>query len=233
MKNLLICLSLFMCLSAVAQDTIYTKNAEKIIAKITRVSETKVEYKKLNNLDGPIFELSGSSIYKVVFQNGETQFFHETSAATITTLKSVTRNRINVDLLAIGVNGPTYLSYERITPNGGLGYEIPLNFHFNASGLIGYSTGVNFKYYVTKSAHGFYVGPCLGLGYFGWRDSYSYYGNTTYTGQVTGLIGFKAGGQFQVTRLFGINLGANADLLTNYQQIAYGYSVNLGINFSF
>lgn len=233
MKKTLTCLFLLLSFILAAQDTIYTKNSEKIIAKITRVSETKVEYKKFSNLGGPIFELSGSSIYKVVFQNGETQFFNESSSPTVTTLKSVTRNRINVDLLALSMNGPTYLSYERITANGSLGYEIPLNIHFGPSGLSGYSTGVNFKYYVAKRARGFYFGPCVGIGSFGWRDNFSYYGNTTYTSHVTGVIGLKAGGQFQVTRLFGVNLSANGDLLTNYSEIAYAYSFNMGINFSF
>ena len=43
------------CCTVSAQDIILKKNADEIQAKVLKVTETEIEYKKWENLDGPIY----------------------------------------------------------------------------------------------------------------------------------------------------------------------------------
>ena len=240
-KTLLILLSLI-GLNSVAQDKIYLKNGEKIEAKIIKVTEVTIEYKKFNNQNGPIFEISVDKIQLIVYENGESQILQNSKSDDNKDDKSQTdfgRNRINLDIIAIGVNGPTSISYEILNKSGSRGLEIPINLHFDKNGVNGYTTGLNLKYYVSKNGKGFYFGPSLGLGVFSWIQSSYYNGFDPYIysnsieNTFSIYIGPKIGGQFQVSKLFGINLAANGGLITNLTDIDFGASMNLGINFSF
>lgn len=131
-------------------------------------------------------------------------------------------------LLAIGENGPTSISYERINEDGSRGIEIPISVYFNSDGVVGYTIGANLKFYTNKQGKGFYIGPSLGLGVFDWYD-YSYYASSDFSA----YLGLKLGYQFQISDLFGINLAGNGGGISNFDEFDYGYSLNLGINFSF
>lgn len=63
--------------AAVAQDTIHLAENIKIVCKITRITETEVEYKKTNNTEGPIYSLKKYHIKKIVFANGTTESMAE------------------------------------------------------------------------------------------------------------------------------------------------------------
>lgn len=60
----------------VAQDVIITKQSERIDAKIIKVSETEIEYKQSNNLEGPTFTMSVSKIASIMYSNGSVQTFN-------------------------------------------------------------------------------------------------------------------------------------------------------------
>lgn len=221
-----------------SQDKIYLKNGEKIEAKIIKVTEEKIEYKKFNNLNGPVFEISVDKTQLVIYENGESQILSDEKQRNENDSfnKFNKRNRINLDLIAIGINGPTSISYEILNKTGSLGFEIPINVHFNSDGISGITSGLNMKFYVSKKGKGFYFGPSIGLGVFNW--TYKYYGGNGYyyNGNKTDFsvyLGPKIGGQFQISNLVGFNLSANGGLISNFGSFDFGASLNLGINFTF
>lgn len=59
-----------------AQDVIVTKQSERIDAKILKVTDSEIEYKRQNNLDGPTFTLSTSKIATIIFSNGDVQAYN-------------------------------------------------------------------------------------------------------------------------------------------------------------
>lgn len=236
MRYIIFTLTLIFSFSSYSQDKIYFKDGSKIEAKVLTVSESQIQYKKFNNLSGPTFEIGISKINVIIYEDGSDQIFNKQKDQTIrdtpldsSSSENIFKNRINLDLLAFGQNGPTSLSYELINKDGSLGIEFPLNFYFSNRGAVGFSTGANLKFYPVKNqAKGFYYGPSLGLGFFDW-PSY-YYGDSR---EFTTFLGSKLGYQFQITELIGINLGGDLGLLTDYVDLDFGYSLNLGINFSF
>tara|TARA_X000000368_G_scaffold296230_1_gene235804 strand:- start:617 stop:1348 length:732 start_codon:yes stop_codon:yes gene_type:complete len=243
MRYIIFTLTLIFSFSSYSQDKIYFKDGSKIEAKVLTVSESQIQYKKFNNLSGPTFEIGISKINLIIYEDGSDQIFNKKNVQTIrdtfldsSSSENIFQNRINLDLLAFGQNGPTSLSYELINKDGSLGIEFPLNFYFRNRGVVGFSTGANLKFYPVKNqGKGFYYGPSLGLGFIDWP--YYYYGNSFeqygYSREFTTFLGSKLGYQFQITKLIGISLGGNLGLLTDYSYLDFGYSLNLGINFSF
>jgi len=234
MKRILIVITLLLVVGSLnAQDKIYFKDGSTIEAKVLVVSESNIQYKKFDNQSGPTFEIGLSNVNMIIYENGSHQMFNEESDES-TISKKLSRdfgkNRINLDLLAIGENGPTSISYEIINDDGSRGIEIPLSVYFNIDGVVGYTIGANMKFYTSKQGKGFYIGPSLGLGVFDWFYYDYYYETTT---DFSAYLGLKLGYQFQISDLFGINLAGNGGGISNFDEFDYGYSVNLGINFSF
>lgn len=62
---------------AKAQDVIITKDSERIEAQITEISDDEVKFKRLDNLDGPVFVLTGAKVASIVFSNGDVFVFKE------------------------------------------------------------------------------------------------------------------------------------------------------------
>lgn len=233
MKKTLIVITLFLMIGSLsAQDKIYFNDGSLIEAKVLVVSESKVQYKIFDNQSGPTFEIGLSKINMIIYENGSHQMFKEEGdkATMSKTSRDFRKNRINLDLLAIGINGPTSISYEIINEDGSRGIEIPISVYFNSDGVVGYTLGANMKFYTNKQGKGFYIGPSLGLGVFDWL--YNDYGFST-SSDFSAYLGFKLGYQFQISDLFGINLAGNGGGISNFEEFDFGYSLNLGINFSF
>lgn len=74
-KTMLLIFALFITQIVMAQDIIVTKQSERIDAKITKVTETEIEYKQSNNPDGPTFTMSVSKIASITYSNGSVQSF--------------------------------------------------------------------------------------------------------------------------------------------------------------
>ncbi len=137
------------------------------------------------------------------------------------------RNRINVDLLALVDNGPSYISYERLNKTGRIGVEIPFNYHTNGEGMIGYSTGINLKLYFTGKGKGFFFGPSFCKGVFKFP-------NVNYAddrGRSDLLVSLKAGYQFYYTQVVGFSVSGTYGYFIADRKAAK--SINLGISFSF
>lgn len=78
MKNLFLALGLMIGLSAYSQnvsDTIYKKNKEVVLGKVTEVGLDEVKYKPLVNPNDIVLVLEKSEILKIVFATGLVQTF--------------------------------------------------------------------------------------------------------------------------------------------------------------
>ncbi|MCX6203406.1 MAG: hypothetical protein NTY43_03815 [Bacteroidetes bacterium] len=71
MKNILLFI-LFLCSSNIikAQDTLSMRSGENILVKVIEVGNTEVKYKKLDNLNGPIFSILKSDLLIIKYENG-------------------------------------------------------------------------------------------------------------------------------------------------------------------
>ena len=76
MKNLLFFI-LFICSSNIikAQDTLSTRYGENILVKVIEVGTTEVKYKKLDNLNGPVFSMLKSDLLMIKYENGTSENF--------------------------------------------------------------------------------------------------------------------------------------------------------------
>jgi len=76
MKNLLLII-LFACSSNFikAQDTLTMRSGENVIVKIIEVGSNEVKYKKIENLNGPIFATLKSDLYLIRYENGSKDDF--------------------------------------------------------------------------------------------------------------------------------------------------------------
>lgn len=88
MKHGLLLLFLVLFASARAQDVIIKRNGDEIQAKISKVSENEIEYRKWTNLEGPLYTLKTSEIFMIKYKNGEKDVFDISSNVESTTGKT-------------------------------------------------------------------------------------------------------------------------------------------------
>jgi hypothetical protein len=80
MKNLIcfslgIALIMFFSNSSNAQDTLRLKSRATIACKVFKISETEVEYKKWDNLEGPVYAIDKNKVLEIRFVNGIVEKF--------------------------------------------------------------------------------------------------------------------------------------------------------------
>ena len=74
-------LSLLFCiLSLTAQDVITKTDGSKIDAKVETVTETHINYRKVTNLNGPVYSIPISSVANIVYENGVEDIFNPLSS---------------------------------------------------------------------------------------------------------------------------------------------------------
>ena len=81
-KSYLTFMLALVCCTVSAQDIILKKNADEIQAKVLKVAETEIEYKKWENLDGPIYTIPANEIFIIKYQNGSKDIISANSART-------------------------------------------------------------------------------------------------------------------------------------------------------
>jgi hypothetical protein len=88
-------LSSFFSIYSFAQDTIFFKNAGKIVVLVKEVSQTEIQYKKLELPDGPMYIVSKNDIEKIIYKNGYTETIKpsftesSTNSTTISSAQSI------------------------------------------------------------------------------------------------------------------------------------------------
>ena len=121
--SFIVCLTLCATtLNSFSQDVIILSDGNEIEVKITKVSNTDIEYKKWNNQDGPTYNEKTSNIFLIKYQNGEKDFFNNA--------KSVTQNKT-----FIGINagfGPTIEWWGDVyfSATGGIDLAFPISNNF-------------------------------------------------------------------------------------------------------
>ena len=70
--NFFVLLFLACSFSSFSQDTIFYKNASNIVVIVKEVSQTEVQYKKMEMPDGPMYIISKNDMAKIVYKNGYT-----------------------------------------------------------------------------------------------------------------------------------------------------------------
>ena len=68
---------LFICSSNIikAQDTLSMRSGENVLVKVIEVGTTEVKYKKLDNLNGPVFSMLKSDLLMIKYENGTREDF--------------------------------------------------------------------------------------------------------------------------------------------------------------
>jgi hypothetical protein len=79
MKTFILALISFSAFSALAQDTIFTRNGEVIPAKVYEITATEVKYKKPSNPDGPLYTTAKDNVTLIEYKNGSKDVFQQTS----------------------------------------------------------------------------------------------------------------------------------------------------------
>ena len=77
-------------ITSFSQDTIFFKNAGKIIVIVKEVAQTEVQYKKAELPDGPMYIISKDDIEKIVYKNGYTEVIKK--ATTINTTNTTSQS---------------------------------------------------------------------------------------------------------------------------------------------
>lgn len=78
---LLLGLLLFGTTALTAQDVIVRKDGTTILAKVQKVGESSIEYRKWDNLEGPTYSLPTSSLQAINYQNGTRDTFNTPAPA--------------------------------------------------------------------------------------------------------------------------------------------------------
>ena len=90
----------------VAQDTIFYKTAGNIVVFVKEVSQTEVQYKKLEMPDGPMYIIDKKDISKIVYKNGYTDIIKAPVVETA---------RPSNQPFTVTYASPIDLNYEKIT----------------------------------------------------------------------------------------------------------------------
>jgi len=203
-----------------AQDTLYMKDGKVLEVRIYEANQNKIEYKLFSNLKGPLLKIKSNKVERIAYENGQNQVLTNEEFKRISAFER--RNRINIDLLGLGVGFvPSMISYERLNENGNIGLEIPFTvYSVENYKVIGVTIGVAMKNYIGGSGRGFYYGPTFSVGGSSHFLDFAY-------------LGMKAGWQLHVSNVVAFNFGVNVGTVTNFYEFAFGASVYAGINFSF
>ena len=78
-----------------AQDVIVKKDGSTIICKVLEVGTNEVKYKKISNIDGPLYSVSITDIQNINFENGEKELFNDVSIST--DFNTVNKNDVVLD----------------------------------------------------------------------------------------------------------------------------------------
>lgn len=75
MKNQTINFLLTVCLTFLfffsnAQDILIKTNGENVLVKVEKITDTNIEYKLFNNIDGPTYSINRKEVFQIQYKNG-------------------------------------------------------------------------------------------------------------------------------------------------------------------
>ena len=129
MKHFIFTFISLSALSAIAQDTIFTRNGEVIPAKVYEVTPTEIKYKKPSNPDGPLYVTSKDNVALIEYKNGSKDVFQQDNAQAQTN-QSNNNNSYNND--SYGYQRPrvnVMIATPPIVIGNTWGYYRPFRYH--------------------------------------------------------------------------------------------------------
>ncbi|MEA3496248.1 MAG: hypothetical protein U9R42_09460 [Bacteroidota bacterium] len=185
MNNLLAyLLSIIVLLSisftAKTQDIIYKNDGSKIEAKIVKIAQDVVKYKKYSDIEGATFILEISEITMIRYESGKNVFLTKAFTDVKKEVEEfeLENNLITFHLFDIIFDDFT-LSYEKISDDGTMGVQIPIAIGFDKNSYYAYSdysnifyTGIGLNFYPTgQGIWKYFVGPSIRLGKLRAKDN--------------------------------------------------------------
>lgn len=82
MKVELLIISCLISVNAWTQDVIIKRNGDEIQAKVLTVSDSKIDYKKWSNQNGPIYTISKGDVFMIKYINGDKDVFNNNTQPT-------------------------------------------------------------------------------------------------------------------------------------------------------
>lgn len=76
-----LCVSM-MCL---AQDIIIKQDKTEIKSKVSEITETTIKYKKWDNVDGPLYNISKTEVFMILYSNGQREIINQSQTLASTT----------------------------------------------------------------------------------------------------------------------------------------------------
>jgi uncharacterized protein (TIGR02145 family) len=79
-KTFLLLAFALLSISAISQDVIYTNSGEEIQSKVIEITNDAIKYKKFDQLDGPIRNISKMEVFMIIYQDGTRELFKKQEA---------------------------------------------------------------------------------------------------------------------------------------------------------
>lgn len=243
----IICLSA-LCSSAAAQDLILKKNADEIEAKVVKVTDSYIEYKKWSNLDGPSYEIPAKDVFLIKYQNGTRDVISTSDSQGFDRTATVqTKPRYQGEFaFAYGLGVGEASDY---LPTNRLVFETVHGVRINQYAFVGLGLAVNYFYKELELYYGYggYYSESSGIvlpiflnakGYLPVTPKFSVYASLD-LGAAMGISGYTDGGtEFYTSFGPGINFGkaqgVRGDFSIRFQHMGTGMNAILfrvGVNF--
>ena len=133
-----------------SQDIITLRNGEEIQAKVIKVGNVEIEYKKFSNLNGPAYTIEKSTVFMIKYENGSKDVFEEKKISPEVPPQiapEVKKSEIKtMEIVEQNVVNPVKNRYERDFYLEGQFLHIPYDY-YDVSGSIFYKNfGLTFNY---------------------------------------------------------------------------------------
>jgi hypothetical protein len=160
---LLTLLALFVASSAFGQDMIVKRDAEEIEAKVVKVTDIHIKYRRFSNPAGPVYNVAKAEVLMIKYENGEKDVF--TAPTTPTTAPQASLSGFGTTTsVPAGVmttsNGWLYMGGQRIPFRQAKEYARPFA---EATKHLKRARGYNAGGWISSSIGGI----CLGMGIVG------------------------------------------------------------------
>lgn len=187
-----------------SQDVIFLSNGNEIEAKIIKIGDSEIEYKKWSYQDGPTFIEKVSNIFMIKYQNGEKDVFTPVSSPATTVAKSETL----IKPQSIKKDNKIFFG---INVGEGSSFIDEYDSYYGYSSYIGFAStiGLDLTFPIGKV---FAIGPYVSLGY----DSYAL--ATTFGGWT----------MFKFSNKSALMVGGGANLV---DFDSWGFSGRIGFKF--
>ncbi len=166
LKSLSFIVCLILCsltYKSFSQDVITLSNGTEIEAKVIKITDSEIEYKKWNNQEGPSYVEKVSNISSIKYQNGNKDTFNSTTGNDANTeIKVVNEKKKSKPF--IGINGGIGIGVQYV--KGFYTYTDSYNYEYydyfeNYSAYLPMSVGVDFAFPIGNV---FALGPYASLG---------------------------------------------------------------------